>query len=434
MKESKNEEIIAYIKFYSEIKKVILTPTFEELKKKICSVIQINQELFSSLKLSYKDEENDTIEVSTDEDYDILLAQIKNKEVDILNIEIEEDANIDIQACSNSIIKFHEKLDNEEDENKKKNNNLDIISSQQFEINKEENKNSIKNNVIESIQSNRITINENNNNQIKKNNLSIQNNNIDKNNLMSPYTQNNINVNNLNRNNLNNINNSNNNKFNMNNYKNNINNNINKMNNFNNNNMNYINNINNFNNINNNNNLNNQTYMVFPYNCSLCNQFPIVKFLFYCMSCNTFLCEDCEEKLGINHRHSLIKVQNKQQFDDLNLKINLRPKEQIIQINNNNNNNNIINNNNNSQSEFTNMLNNIKDSFLGGFFGNDKKTENNNIYQGIQNNQQINPQRMNLIQIARAKYDLRGINDYQLQEAINKTNGNIEEAIALLVL
>ena len=34
MEENKNEEIIAYIKFYSEIKKVILTPTFEELKRR----------------------------------------------------------------------------------------------------------------------------------------------------------------------------------------------------------------------------------------------------------------------------------------------------------------------------------------------------------------------------------------------------------------
>ena len=148
MEENKNDEkIIAYIKFNREIKKIILTPTFEEFKKKICQVLQINENLFNSLKLSYQDEDSDTISISTEEDYTILLPQIKNKEVDILNIEIEEEANIDIKACSNSIIKFHEKISGEENEEEKdKNKNLNIISNQQFEINKEENINIQQNN------------------------------------------------------------------------------------------------------------------------------------------------------------------------------------------------------------------------------------------------------------------------------------------------
>ncbi len=43
------------------------------------------------------------------------------------------------------------------------------------------------------------------------------------------------------------------------------------------------------------------------------------------------------------------------------------------------------------------------------------------------------PQKMNLIQLARAKYDLDGISDNQLQEAIEKANGNIDDAIVLLM-
>ena len=120
MEDNENQEVIAYIKFYSEIKKVILTPTFEELKKKICNLMQINEDSFNSLKLSYKDEDNDIIIVSSEEDYNILLAQIKNKEVDILNIESEQDGNIDINACSHSILKFHENIDKEENKEEKK--------------------------------------------------------------------------------------------------------------------------------------------------------------------------------------------------------------------------------------------------------------------------------------------------------------------------
>ena len=63
--------------------------------------------------------------------------------------------------------------------------------------------------------------------------------------------------------------------------------------------------------------------MFFPFNYYLCHQFSIVKVLYYCHILNIPLCEECEEKLGINHRHSILKVQTNQQFDDLNSKINM---------------------------------------------------------------------------------------------------------------
>ena len=40
---------------------------------------------------------------------------------------------------------------------------------------------------------------------------------------------------------------------------------------------------------------------------------------------------------------------------------------------------------------------------------------------------------MNLLQLARSQYDLRGISDNQLRDAINKTNGNIDQAVILLM-
>ena len=400
MQNNKNEEIIAYIKFNHEIKKVILAPTLKEFQKKICNILNIDEALINSLKLSYKDEDGDTISVSSEEDYNILLNQVKSKEVDILNIETDENADIDIDACSNSVIKFHEKIEKEEIEEEDKNNknNLNIISNQQFEINHEEKPNIQKNN------NNVFQINKNNVNdnfEINKNQNNII---IDRNN----------NNNNIYRNNNNNFNNFNN---------------INNINNFNN--INSNNNQNNIRNINNNNiNLNEQTYMVFPYNCNLCNEYPIVKVLYYCLVCGIPLCQKCEEKLGINHRHSILKVQTKEQYDDLNLKINGVSKE----IKNNENNEN--NPNQSIIKNFATNLNNLKDSFIGAIFGDDKNDENrNNINRGLNNNnnQQMAPQKMSLIQLARAQYDLNGISDNQLQEAIEKTNGNIDDAIVLLM-
>ena len=392
MEENKNEEIIAYIKFYGEIKKVILSNTFDEFKLKLCKVLEINENLFNSLKLSYKDEDNDTISVSSEEDYNILIGQIKSKEVDIINIEKEGNANIDINACEKSILKFNEKLnkdeENEREEIKINNKNLNIISNQQFEINNEENNNKKYNN----INKNEIIINNNIPNNKINNNLIIHNDND----LESPYIH-------------------------YNNFNNNIQHNKNTIN---------FNNLNYINNGNRNINLNNQTYMVFPYYCNLCNQYPIVKVLYYCLVCGIPLCQECEEKLGINHRHSILKVQTKQQYDDLQIKINGNSKEKVNIQNNNKDNS----NQSGIQKIADNFTNTIKNSVLY-LFGNDNKNENlNNIdNRGQIYNQPMIPQKMNLIQLARAKYDLDGISDNQLQEAIEKANGNIDDAIVLLM-
>ena len=394
MKENEKKEIIAYIKFYSEIKKVILTPTFDEFKLKICRVLGINENLFNSLKLSYKDEDNDIISVSSEEDYNILLGQIENKEVDIINIEKEENANIDINACSKSILKFNEKINKEEENEQEEiiNNNkgLNIIFEQKLEKNNEEKyiNQQQKNNIIH----NNEIIN-NIQNYKNNNNLNIYNDND--NDLESPYIlKDNIN-NNINEN------------INANNFDNNI-------------------------NVNNkkegiNFDINNQTYMVFPYNCNLCNQFPIVKVLYYCLVCGIPLCQECEEKLGINHRHPILKVQSKQQFDDLQMKINENSKEKVnIEKNNNKD----SSNESGIQKIADNLSNTIKNSVLF-LFGNDNKNENQNS-RPI-DNQNMVPQKMNLIQLARASYNLDGVSDNQLQEAIEKANGNIDEAIVLLM-
>ena len=393
MKEPIQEEIIAYIQFYNEIKKVILPPTYKGLQEKLCSMLQINLESISSLQISYKDEDNDVVMVDTNEDYLILLDQIKNKQVNIINIEKKEKGNIDIDTCHKSLIKFNEKLDKKDEAN----NNFNIVSNQQFEINKQENK--IGNNKI-NINNNNIENKLNNNLDENSNELEIKiinkeiYNNIDNNlndsnseeEIISPYIQKekeqkieanyNININNQ---------------------------------------VNDINNINNIKNDNFNDNANvnlNQTYLVFNLNCDLCNKFPIIKVLYYCPTCSIYICPECEKKPDINHRHSILKIQTKQQFDDLNEKINKSSEELSLEKNNNN-----------SQINLTKIKDNIKDSVLKIFGGN--KEENNIPKQNL-------AQQMSLMQIARAQYGLEGISDQQLENAIKKTNGDIEKAIPLL--
>ena len=375
--DSDKEEIIGYIQFYNEIKKVILPQTYEGLQEKLSTMLQINLDLIPLLIISYKDEDNDTVIVSSPDDYLILLEQIKNKQVKIINVEKEEKANINIDNCSKSLIKFKEKKDEA--------NNLNIVSNQQFEINKQENKNEQNNIMINNIENN---INNHQFNIMKKE-LEINNNiynNIDndlnysnsEDDISSPYDQKNKNLEN------------------------------------NNNNIKIINQINNINNIGNNINANvnlNQTHLVFNLTCGLCSQYPIINVLYYCPTCSLYICPECEKKPDINHRHSILKVQTQQQYADLNEKIN-NPKD------GNNSENNV------NQSNLEKITNNIKDSVIKFFVGNNE--ENN------QPQQQNLPQQMSLIQIARAQYGLQGISDNVLEEAIRKTNGDIEKAIPLL--
>ena len=100
----------------------------------------------------------------------------------------------------------------------------------------------------------------------------------------------------------------------------------------------------------------------------------------------------------------------KQQFEDLNEKINKSKSELNLE------------NNNKNELNFAKIKDNIKDSVLKLFKGNKEEI----------NPQQNMTQQMSLIQIARAQYGLQGISDEQLENAIRKTNGNIEKAIPLL--
>ena len=386
MNNQNTEEINGYIQFYNEIKKVILPLTYDEFQEKLKKMLQIESDLISFLIISYRDEDNDRVMVNSNEDYSILLEQIKNKQVNIITVEKEEKSNIDIDTCSQSLIKFKEK----NDKNNEANNNLNIVSNQQFEINKQENKieiininnknNKDNNNDINNNAKNNINNLEEINNELEINNNKDFINNIDNNlndsnseeEIISPYLQKEKEQ------------------------KNNLNNNINI--------------INQINDINANANINlNQTYLVFNITCGLCNQYPIIKILYYCPTCSVYICPECEKKPDINHRHSILKIQTQQQYADLVEKIN-NSKENLLK-------------NNQNQSNLAKIKDNIKDSVLK-IFGNNKEEEN------------IPPQnltsQMSIIQIARAQYGLEGISDEQLQDAIRKTNGNIENAIPLL--
>ena len=73
----------------------------------------------------------------------------------------------------------------------------------------------------------------------------------------------------------------------------------------------------------------------FPSYCNICQKFPIVKVMYFCIDCHLNLCEDCEKNLGYNHRHCYYKIRNKEQYQEI-LKMEIKNKESKNNINDKN--------------------------------------------------------------------------------------------------
>ena len=161
----------------------------------------------------------------------------------------------------------------------------------------------------------------------------------------------------------------------------------------------------------------------FPYSCSLCRRGPIYRAMYYCNTCKYIICPQCELKEGPFHIHPLYKAQNTHQFDGLNISGVSQFDKFMTGVGN----------------QFESAYNSV----VGFFSGNNNNNNNNN---NANNNNNINnsqrsknveiinrPQWVSLVQIARTYYDLRNITDQQIEEALIKAQGNIDQAVFSLV-
>ena len=425
------------LKFYDDVKNVIIPLKYTDFTNSLSEMLEISNDILNCLQIFYKDEEGDKIIIQNLNDYNQFLQQLEKQEVSTIEIELG-DNNLDLkEEVSKSFVKYpsnnnmSEKEIEINDEIKKENNKPIINNNNEndnFQSNNNENKNN-NNNLVEPLQ----VVNQPKIYQPKK--INLHNNNIMNNN------------NNLNNNILNNNNNLNNNIMNNNN---NLNNNI-----MNNNNMNFLNQnkqINNqFNNIQSNNsnlnqlNRNYQNIINFPVNCFTCGKFPIKNILYMCNICTLFFCEECEKVQGPIHPHPLIKIRTNQQFQKWNIIENKDESSSIIKVfgnvknsvlggfksisdyfygENNNDNQNNMNNNYNINNQFNNNMN-----MNQNYFYNNPNNQNLQINNNYNRNYFSNNNMNQMIQIARNKYNLSNISNEQLEQAIKKANGNIDQAV-----
>ena len=122
------------------------------------------------------------------------------------------------------------------------------------------------------------------------------------------------------------------------------------------------------------------------------------------------LCTHCEVREGKIHLHPLYKAQNSSQFEGLN-----------------------INNVSNIEKFMEGVGNKVEDAYRSvvGFFGANNNNNNNVNNQKRQSNLTAikGPQWVSLVQIARSNYDLRTLTDQQIEQALIKSRGNIDEAV-----
>ena len=378
-KENQEEKFNIKIKFYGEEIDTELKVDYNHFIWNICNIFNIHPEQFNSIALSYFDEDGDSIILSTKEDYAIFLQQVKEKIVRSITAEINENSQIDPMACLDSALDYKDKIE-------QANNQIKI-----------ENKQNIFNNDI-------------------NNNLGINNNQ-------------------------------------------NINNNI-PQNNQPNNNNEHIENI------------------IFNYPCSYCQINPIICVLYYCPTCTLYLCEECYKK-NQKHEHNIIKIESKENLNKIKEKekekndyVNQRKEMENKQNNdyyyqyyNPNNNNYYIHNNNqnNNNGNYNQDNNKILPQqpnfphwpylfgphgphrphgphghdmpnfpFCPPVFKEFKKFLKKKS--GIKNSMDLFKQMKykSIIHQAKKQYNLDGVDDKRLYEALEKTDGNIDEAIALL--
>ena len=379
------------IKFYDDVKTILIPLKYENFLFNLSKMLEIQNNMLNIIEIYYKDEEGDKIIIQNDSDYNQFLKQLKNGEVNTIEIELNDD------NMKDNAIKSFIRYNNIQNEEKDKNNILNEIINNNNEKLLKDNKNN-----------NNIIINDNDNNCNEFNNpfkfLEQQKKEIPENLIYQPKKINN-NIPNNNSNNINKI--QKNISINNNNIINNNNNNKNNLNN---------------NNLNNNNNIkineilkedyfgkndNNKNIINFPVNCSQCTKYPIQNILYKCDECTLFFCEKCEEIQGPIHIHPLLKIRTMQQFQKWN------------SIENNN------------SSSIIQAFGNMKDSVLGriksisGYFTGEN---HNNINNNIENKNNMSQK----IQYLKNIYDLKSIPDYKIEEAIKKSNGNLEETINYL--
>ena len=184
--------------------------------------------------------------------------------------------------------------------------------------------------------------------------------------------------------------------------------------------------------------------IIFYYKCTSCSIYPIICSLYYCPQCSLYVCEDCIKNFG-NHIHGiqkyesnieLMKVKEKENKEIENMNQIKNNQNIFNNINPNNINNNINNDNDNMAWESSLFRRDSPDydifHFLSSIPNPLKKLKESKLRFYVKKNRGI-LNYMIAARKARKKYNLQGVDDLQIIEALKKAGGDIDKAIPFLI-
>ncbi len=326
---------IVNINFNSVIKKILLPLDYDSFLEKIQKILNIKSDLISCFEFEYNDKKGE-INFNSGAGYDTFIDEI-NSGTTLTIIYSNKIPDKDIDSCTKSFENFNENIndsDNVNIINIDNNINTDLNINNDLNQNNESNNDSMDNSNMNIIKKKVDYISLLNNNINKK---EKGNSNINENNIVQMFISIKI--------------------------------------------KNYI----DF----------SETYLTFFELCSSCYEYPLENIIYYCLECKIYICEKCEKSDGFNHRHTLLKIQTKEQYNDL-----------------------------------------IYNKFIEG---SPNQSRLKQIYYYLKNYTYIFfsrkrfPELMNKIQIFRETYHiLNNINDITLKNALTKANGDFETAFSIL--
>lgn len=322
------EELIVNIEFNSETKKITIPLDHKSFLEKIQKLLGINSDLISGLAFEYKDKDS-TVDISMNSEDDYEAFIFDfSSVITIYIINNNKKPDLDMDLCTKNFIKYNENI-NDNNINNIDNENNDIINDNDIHQNNESNNDSMDN-------SNMNIINK------KEDYISLLVNNINKEGKNKKDNKNNV--------------------------------------------------INLFISIKVKNSVFSKTFLTFFEVCFICNSYPLVNTLYYCLECKISICEQCENESCFNHRHNILKIQTKEQYYDLIYK-------KLIKENSN-------------KSRLKRMFNYLK--YYAYIFFSKKRY----------------PEFLTKLQIAREKYTtLNNVNDNKLKKALILAKGDIDEAV-----
>ena len=95
--------------FYGDEIPITFPDSFQQFCVLLREILGLEENFLKNIRLSYRDNDEDKIEIQEEESYKIFIEEIKKGKKIPMTIEVKEESNLDIKRCSSSILNYVEK-------------------------------------------------------------------------------------------------------------------------------------------------------------------------------------------------------------------------------------------------------------------------------------------------------------------------------------